>query len=216
MHQFHASIQFVLWWSSVAYHTLHLSLSRSMCICALRIKSFHQGIAPSRTAAPSLRRLPLRRIVQIFPYHPMQDIPKLIMVQPNSPHAQPSAVMPLYMPAPAPAPFCKCPKYCLLVVFHAAMYFSMQFVKVVCSEEEMEEPGLGMARSKQCSLTFCERAVSNNRAMDLPLFCCGVKGLLEVRQLTSTRNRAFCRAACWRTCCMTSVFASRAILMGCY
>ena len=54
-----------------------------------------------------------------------------------------------------PAPFCKCPKYCLLVVFHAAMYFSMQFVKVVCSEDEMEEPGLGMARSKQCSLTFC-------------------------------------------------------------
>jgi hypothetical protein len=37
------------------------------------------------------------------------------------------------------------------------MYFSMQFVKVVCSEEEMEEPGLGIARSKQCSLTFCDR-----------------------------------------------------------
>ena len=65
-----------------------------------------------------------------------------------------------YMP-PAPAPFCKCPKYCLLVVFHAAMYFSMQFVKVVCSEDEMEEPGLGMARSKQCSLTFCNEVSEN-------------------------------------------------------
>lgn len=62
---------------------------------------------------------------------------------------------------PAPAPFCKCPKYCLLVVFHAAMYFSMQFVKVVCSEDEMEEPGLGMARSKQCSLTFCNEVSEN-------------------------------------------------------
>lgn len=90
----------------------------------------------------------------------------------------------IYIP-PTPAPLCcKCPKYCLLVVFHAAMYFSMQFVKAVCSEDEMEEPGLGMARSKQCSLTL------------------------------STRKRAFCRAACWRTCCMTSVFASRAILGG--
>jgi hypothetical protein len=27
-----------------------------------------------------------------------------------------------------PAPFCTCVKYCLLVVFHAAMYFSMQLV----------------------------------------------------------------------------------------
>jgi hypothetical protein len=58
---------------------------------------------------------------------------------------------------PPAAPFCKCPKYCLLVVFHAAMYFSMQFVKLVCSAEEMDEPGLGIARSKQCSLTFCIR-----------------------------------------------------------
>jgi hypothetical protein len=31
----------------------------------------------------------------------------------------------VYMP---PAPFCTCVKYCLLVVFHAAMYFSMQLV----------------------------------------------------------------------------------------
>ena len=34
----------------------------------------------------------------------------------------------IYIP-PTPAPLCcKCPKYCLLVVFHAAMYFSMQLV----------------------------------------------------------------------------------------
>ena len=81
------------------------------------------------------------------------------MVHPKKPH--PLRIILLirqmqpHMP-PAPAPFCKCPKYCLLVVFHAAMYFSMQFVKAVCSEDEMEEPGLGIARSKQCSLTFCE------------------------------------------------------------
>jgi hypothetical protein len=61
-----------------------------------------------------------------------------------------------YMP-PAPAPLCKCPKYCLLVVFHAAMYFSMQLLKLVDSADEMDEPGLGIARSKQCSLTFCNR-----------------------------------------------------------
>jgi hypothetical protein len=44
--------------------------------------------------------------------------------------------------------------YCLLTVFHAAMYFSMHCVKQVVSPLESEEPGLGTHFSKQCSLTF--------------------------------------------------------------
>ncbi len=34
------------------------------------------------------------------------------------------------------------------------MYFSMQSVKQVVSDEESELPGLGTQRSKQCSLSF--------------------------------------------------------------
>lgn len=34
------------------------------------------------------------------------------------------------------------------------MYLSMQFVKQVVSDEDMEDPGLGTQRSKQCSLIF--------------------------------------------------------------
>lgn len=34
------------------------------------------------------------------------------------------------------------------------MYLSMQLVKQVVSDEDMEDPGLGMQRSKQCSLIF--------------------------------------------------------------
>lgn len=52
-------------------------------------------------------------------------------------------------------PFCTWLRYCLLVAFHAPMYFSMQLLKQVCSPDDSEEPGVGTQRSKQCSLIFC-------------------------------------------------------------
>ena len=58
------------------------------------------------------------------------------------------------------------------------MYFSMQFVKVVCSEDEMEEPGFGMARSKQCSLTFCNEG--------LVTVCALLFAFLQVDMMTAT------------------------------
>lgn len=45
--------------------------------------------------------------------------------------------------------------YCLLTTFQALMYFSMHWLKQVCSPLEREVPGLGTQRSKQCSLSFC-------------------------------------------------------------
>jgi hypothetical protein len=64
--------------------------------------------------------------------------------------------------------FCILATYCFDTVFHAPMYFSMQFVKHFSSPEESEVPGFGTQRSKQCSFSF------------------------------STRRRAFCMAAsCW-------------------
>lgn len=113
---------------------------------------FTIAMSPSYTASLFPLKSPLLYIVHLFSNAVSCRNSKLIMVQSR---IFPSVKIQPYIPAPAPAPLCKCPKYCLLVVFHAAMYFSMQFVKVVCSEEEMEEPGLGIARSKQCSLTFC-------------------------------------------------------------
>lgn len=44
--------------------------------------------------------------------------------------------------------------YVLLTVFHAAMYFCMQWVRHVVSPLESEAPGLLTHFSKQCSFTF--------------------------------------------------------------
>jgi hypothetical protein len=44
--------------------------------------------------------------------------------------------------------------YCLLTVFHVAMYFSMHDVKHAVSPLDNEDPGFGTHLSKQCSLTF--------------------------------------------------------------
>ena len=44
--------------------------------------------------------------------------------------------------------------YVELTWFHADMYFSMHWVKQVCSPEEKVEFGLGMHLWKQCSLIF--------------------------------------------------------------
>lgn len=44
--------------------------------------------------------------------------------------------------------------YCLLTVFQAAIYFSIQFVKHAVSPLDNDDPGLGTHFSKQCSLTF--------------------------------------------------------------
>ena len=64
----------------------------------------------------------------------------------------------LYMLNPAPIWFwlslCILATYCLLTVFQALMYFSMQFVKQPSSPLDSEVPGLGTQRSKQCSLSF--------------------------------------------------------------
>src|SRR6266487_2573942 len=59
--------------------------------------------------------------------------------------------------APLPCSCCILVIYCLLTVFHAAMYFSIHWVKQVVSLLDNEEPGLGTHFSKQCSLTFCRR-----------------------------------------------------------
>jgi hypothetical protein len=151
---------------SISYSHPSLSGLKCMSFCCTQSNSHNCALpsciptSPYRTHPPQCR--------------PMRS-PKLIMVQPNFSFLQPinpfhpSVGMRLYIPAPAP--FCK---YCLLVVFHAAMYFSMQFVKVVCSEEEMEEPGLGMARSKQCSLTFWEELLAWLRREHLLLIILGL------------------------------------------
>lgn len=44
--------------------------------------------------------------------------------------------------------------YAELTWFQADMYFSMQFVKQVCSPLDREEPGLGTHFSKQFSFIF--------------------------------------------------------------
>jgi len=44
--------------------------------------------------------------------------------------------------------------YCLLTVFHAAIYFSMQLVMQDSSVFDRLDPGFGTQRSKQCSLIF--------------------------------------------------------------
>jgi hypothetical protein len=67
---------------------------------------------------------------------PNMQIPPIHRTHIPNPHRLP---LPLHNPIPfhsiatqisyiPPAPFCTCVKYCLLVVFHAAMYFSMQLV----------------------------------------------------------------------------------------
>lgn len=45
--------------------------------------------------------------------------------------------------------------YVRLTVFQVEMYFSMQVERQLSSLEERESPGVGMQRSKQCSLSFC-------------------------------------------------------------
>lgn len=44
--------------------------------------------------------------------------------------------------------------YEVLTWFHADMYFSMHWVKQVCSPLDREEPGFGTHFWKQCSLIF--------------------------------------------------------------
>lgn len=44
--------------------------------------------------------------------------------------------------------------YVVLTWFHADMYFSMHWVKQVCSLFDSEAPGFGTHFSKQCSLIF--------------------------------------------------------------
>ena len=145
-----SSMQFIHRWSSVAYHTIILPFKFYTCIRACAIHHFYNPNV-SILHSLALHSPPYRTFSSPMPYHARKS--KLIMVHPGA-SFHPSKLQPYIPPTPAPL-CCKCPKYCLLVVFHAAMYFSMQFVKAVCSEDEMEEPGLGMARSKQCSLTFC-------------------------------------------------------------
>jgi hypothetical protein len=55
-----------------------------------------------------------------------------------------------------PAALSRCIRatYCLLTVFHALMYFSMQLLKQPSSPLDRLVPGLGTQRSKQCSLSF--------------------------------------------------------------
>lgn len=62
-------------------------------------------------------------------------------------------LLPSYKP-PAPR-CCSLCTYCLETTFQAFMYFSRQAEKHCFSPLDMEEPGVGMQRSKQCSLSFC-------------------------------------------------------------
>jgi hypothetical protein len=210
-------MQFIHRWSSVAYHTVILSFQVYLCICACATHRFYNSQC-LHLAQPHSSLLPSHLSISYISFPNAISCKKFQAHNVTLWRILLSLKIQPYIP-PTPAPLCcKCPKYCLLVVFHAAMYFSMQFVKAVCSEDEMEEPGLGIARSKQCSLTFCKfgQNVMRSGINCLLVLCDGSdrRGLLLLRGalLTSTRKRAFCRAACWRTCCMTSVFASRAIL----
>jgi hypothetical protein len=158
--KFCSSMQFFHRRSSVAYHTIiHLLFPFIQAPRAIShskaFPSYNQS-SQSYISSPQYRTIPIK-------YHAMTSHHAHNSTLYTSPNLLSSAIL-IFYPShpspvpyipPAPAPLCKCPKYCLLVVFHAAMYFSMQLVKLVCSADEMDEPGLGIARSKQCSLTFC-------------------------------------------------------------
>lgn len=55
---------------------------------------------------------------------------------------------------------CIRPTYCLLTMFHAAMYFSIHALIQPCSFVDNDDPGEGMHFSKQFSLTFYKRTLS--------------------------------------------------------
>ena len=66
---------------------------------------------------------------------------------PSSPISPPDPISPAVF-------FCIRPIYCLLTVFHAAMYFSIHVVKHFPSRDDSEEPGVGMHFSKQWLFIF--------------------------------------------------------------
>ena len=75
------------------------------------------------------------------------------------------------------------------------MYFSMHEEMHVDSPLEMDVPGFGMQRSKQCSLTFCVEVLARAFA-----------NIAE--RHTSINCLALRTADCWRTSFMMAVFGS--------
>lgn len=83
-----------------------------------------------------------------------------VYIMSKSPDWSFSSSLPHHNPSPThcalkePCSFCNRCTYCLDTVFQAAMYFSMQDEKQVCSPLEREDEGFGTQRSKQCSFIF--------------------------------------------------------------
>lgn len=80
----------------------------------------------------------------------------------ESPHSPP----PIKPPPAFRCSSCILWMYCLLTVFHAAMYFSIQLVKQLSSPFERFPPGFGTQRSKQCSLIFYKSYLANSHLTD--------------------------------------------------
>ena len=80
---------------------------------------------------------------------------------PLPPLSSPSVAHMFCSPAADWLSLCIRATYCFDTVFHALMYFSMQFVKHVSSPLESDVPGFGTQRSKQCSLSFWQTLVQD-------------------------------------------------------
>lgn len=109
-----------------------------------------------------------------------------------------------------PAALSRCIRatYCLLTVFQALMYFSMQLLKQPSSPLDSEAPGLGTQRSKQCSLSFWKHCQNKSRRLGNEKHGNG-----RVCR-TSTSMRAFCMAASCCTWRMICILLSSAIVMN--
>jgi hypothetical protein len=80
-----------------------------------------------------------------------------------------TALFPQKTPPPPGPLLCSCcilPTYCLLTVFHAAIYFSMHREMHVVSPLANEVPGLVTHLSKQCSFTFYQVLGKNSRVTE--------------------------------------------------
>jgi hypothetical protein len=106
-----------------------------------------------------------------------------------------------------PAALSRCIRatYCLLTVFQALMYFSMQLLKQPSSPLDRLVPGLGTQRSKQCSLSFWTSQ-----------YGCAIEEYPweGPGRSTSTSMRAFCMAASCCTWRMICILLSSMVLLS--
>lgn len=96
----------------------------------------------------------LRALVAHVSYSDPRPKGALILQQTFLPSHIPKSPISPPLPAPPPAVFCIRPIYCLLTVFHAAIYFSIHVVKHFSSLDDSEVPGVGMHFSKQWLFIF--------------------------------------------------------------